>query len=183
MSNKLFAVVLGGRAPKCNTELHDVVFAIAGSIEATYEQLMDQWLGDLPGLHLDSWVELDIVDGYEVEISDQAAPSGKQLYFVNLGAYADGIFGELHANYFLVANDKQEAKSRAKAMAPKMLQGPVHTDDLHEVDDCIAVECPGRHIALKTSNEVREIQPVNGYHIIPEAMIRGYLARRNLSSI
>ena len=28
MENKLFAVYLGGRAPKCNTELHDVVFVV-----------------------------------------------------------------------------------------------------------------------------------------------------------
>ena len=42
---KLFAVYLGGRAPKCNTEIHDVVFTTGQSIEDTYEQLMDQWLG------------------------------------------------------------------------------------------------------------------------------------------
>ena len=40
---KLFAVYLGGRAPKGNTEIHDVVFATGRAIEDTYEQLMDKW--------------------------------------------------------------------------------------------------------------------------------------------
>src|SRR3569623_1007596 len=44
--SNLFAVNLGGRAAKCNIELHDVAFAVGPSIEATYEQLMDQWFGD-----------------------------------------------------------------------------------------------------------------------------------------
>jgi len=34
---KLFAVYLGGRAPRCNTELHDVVFVAGEAIEACYE--------------------------------------------------------------------------------------------------------------------------------------------------
>jgi hypothetical protein len=46
MNQHLFAVYLGGRAAKCNTELHDVVFVIGSSIEATYERLMDKWFGD-----------------------------------------------------------------------------------------------------------------------------------------
>ena len=36
MSLKLFAVCLGGRAPKCNTELHDVVFVVGARVEDTY---------------------------------------------------------------------------------------------------------------------------------------------------
>ena len=55
---KLFAVYLGGRAPKCNTELHDVVFVVGESIEATYSQLTELWFGSREGLHIDSWLEL-----------------------------------------------------------------------------------------------------------------------------
>jgi hypothetical protein len=43
MNHKLLAVYLGGRAAKCNTELHDVVFAVGPSIESTYDQLLDKW--------------------------------------------------------------------------------------------------------------------------------------------
>lgn len=33
---KLFAVYLGGRADRCNIELHDVVFVVGSCIEETY---------------------------------------------------------------------------------------------------------------------------------------------------
>ena len=44
---KLFSVFLGGRADKCNTELHDVVFSIGEKIEDTYIDLLDKWFGRL----------------------------------------------------------------------------------------------------------------------------------------
>ena len=36
---KLFAVYLGGSAPKANIELHDVVFVTGFSLEETYSKL------------------------------------------------------------------------------------------------------------------------------------------------
>ena len=84
MQNKLFAVYLGGRAPKGNTELHDVVFVTGQSITDTYEQCLDKWFGTPKGLHLDSWMALDVVDGYRVGLSATKVESEKKLYFVNL---------------------------------------------------------------------------------------------------
>ena len=85
MSDKLFAVYLGGRAPRCNTELHDVVFVVGSSIEATYEQLMDLWFGSPGRLHLDSFMALDVVDGHRVRLaSSRSAGDTKALYFINL---------------------------------------------------------------------------------------------------
>ena len=56
---KLFAVVLGGRADGCNTELHDVVFVVGKSLEESYPQLIDKWFGNKKRLHIDSSIELD----------------------------------------------------------------------------------------------------------------------------
>ena len=60
---KLFSVFLGGRAKKCNTELHDVVFTCGQSIKDTYYDLLDKWFGLPDRLHIDSWVEISIIDG------------------------------------------------------------------------------------------------------------------------
>ena len=111
---KLFAVYLGGRAPKCNTELHDVVFVVGTSIEATYEQLMEKWFGDPLRLHIDSWLELSAVDGYRVSLWRQPSAATEKLFFINLGAYRPGEFTELHANAFLVA---QRARSQGTRQA------------------------------------------------------------------
>jgi len=179
--NKLFAVYLGGRAPRCNTELHDVVFVTGESIEASYERLMDKWFGDPLRLHIDSWIELRIVDGHRVSLQPQAATADKKLYFINLGAYQPGQFTELHANAFLVAATEPEVKRRAKAALLRGAQ-QVHTDDLFDVDDCLEiVEVDGQHVHLEPTSENVILEPQNGYHIIPPEIVARYAARRKLS--
>jgi hypothetical protein len=181
MSKKLFAVFLGGRAPKCNTELHDVVFAVGDSIEATYEQLMDKWFGDPLRVHIDSWMELRIVDGYRVSLAASAAAQAKRLYFINLGAYRPGQFTELHANAFVVASDEREVKTRAKG---ELLRGTqsVHTDDLYDIDDCLEIaEVDGHHIHLEPTTQAQPFEPSNGYYVIPAGAVAAYAAKRGIA--
>lgn len=174
---KLFAVYLGGRAPRANTELHDVVFATGSRIEDTYPQLLEKWFGNPVGLHLDSWLELDVVDGYRVTLSEKPVSQSEKLFFVNLGAYDDS-FTELHANGFYVAADALEAKKRAlKEHFTSGFELP-HKDDLHDIDDCIALESiNGLRVALTKTGEVSAKKPSNGYHIVPKDVIAAYLAR------
>ncbi len=180
---KLFAVYLGGRAPRCNTELHDVVFVVGESIEACYERLMDKWFGNPLKLHIDSWLELRIVDGHRLSLRPEPAAPAKKLYFINLGVYLPGQFTELHANAFVVAASEAEVKQRAKG---ELLRGAqqVHTDDLYEIDDCLEiVEVDGQHIHLEPTSEHLILEPQNGYHIIPPEIVAAYASRRQLALI
>jgi hypothetical protein len=175
---KLFAVYLGGRAPRCNTELHDVVFIAGESIETSYDRLMDKWFGDPLRLHIDSWVELQVVDGYRISLQPQPPAQGNKLYFINLGAYLPGQFTELHANAFVVAASEVDVKKRAKA---ELLRGTlsVHTDDLYDVDDCLEIaEVDGQHIHLEPTAEKMALEPHSSYHIIPQEVVTAYAARR-----
>ena len=174
---KLFAVYLGGRAPKANTELHDVVFAVGIRIEDTYPQLLEKWFGNPVGLHLDSWLELDVVDGYRVTLSSAPSSQSEKLFFVNLGAY-DNNFTELHANGFYVATSSEGAKKRALAQYFTSGFELPHKDDLHDIDDCIALEnINSLRVTLTKTGEASTNKPSNGYHIIPKDMITAYLAR------
>src|SRR5580693_5283972 len=130
---KMYAVYLGGRAARCNIELHDVVFIAGDSIETSYERLMDKWFGDPLRLHIDSWVELQVADGHRISLQPQPPAPGNKLFFINLGAYLPGQFTELHANAFVVAASEADVKKRAKG---ELLQGTlsVHTDDLYDID-------------------------------------------------
>src|SRR4051812_15152382 len=95
----LFAVYLGGRAPKCNTELHDVVFVVGENLAECKNQLVEKWFGDPDRLHVDSYMKMDVVDGHELFL--ETTPNEKQskkLYFINLGAYRKGSFTEIHEN-------------------------------------------------------------------------------------
>lgn len=165
---KLFAVYLGGRALKCNTELHDVVFAVGKSIEDTYAQLLKSWFGSREGLHIDSWLELDVVDGYQVCLSPEPSDSGLKLFFVNLGAYADGAFTEVHENIFLIGSEALAVKRRAKE---NFLQGKnkLHTDSLFEVDDCLLIEgVQDWYVHLQPTERASTWLPHNDYHVIPQ---------------
>jgi hypothetical protein len=177
-SSKLFAVYLGGRAPKANTELHDVVFVTGPRIEDTYVQLLDKWFGDPKSLHIDSWLELDVVDGWRVTLTDTPSPESEKLFFVNLGAYRDGEFTELHAMGFYVAASAPEAKKRALAEHFKSGFAETHKDDLLDIDDCIALEAVNNlRVALTKTGEISATKPSNGYHIVPKHVIAAYLAR------
>lgn len=179
-TKKLLAVYLGGRAERCNTELHDVVFVVGESIEATYEQLMDKWFGNPLRLHIDSWMELHVVDGHSVSLQSTPDASGKKLYFINLGAYQPGEFTELHANTFLVASSTAEVKQRAKSTLLRGTQS-LHTDDLYDVDDCLEIaEVNGLQIHLEPTSESATLDPQNGYHVIPREIVAAYAERRQL---
>lgn len=174
---KLFAVMLGGTAPGANTELHDTVFAVGDSLDATYEQLMGQWFGSLRGVHVDSWLPLEVVDGHRVLLrADAPAPGEPKLWFVNLGAYRHGRFGELHEVAFLVATSPEEVKARARAALLAGEHEP-HTDDLHEVDDILEVAGAGGlrvHLVPVVGAAAPPAAPVNGWHPLPEDVIAAY---------
>ena len=147
---RLFVVMLGGRHARANTEVHDVVFGIGPTIEQTYPQLRQQWFGEAAGLHLDSWMTVDGVDDWQVRISDDApAADAPTLFFVNLGGYVDGQFGEDHRYLLVAAADAVEAKRKALAQAAAQWIKP-HRDALLEVDSCLPVgPIGGLHVALR----------------------------------
>ena len=169
MTAKLFAVTLGGRAPKGNTELHDVVFVSGETITATYQQLLAKWFGQPQRLHIDSWVAVEVVDGHRVRLGD-GPESAKRLYFVNLGAYADDTFAEIHANGLFVAESPADAKIRAKTTLLKDWPGEIHTDDVIDVGESL-----GAPLILDPTDEPADLTPVNGYHPLPQDVIASFV--------
>ncbi len=148
---KLFAVLLGGRANGCHIELHDVVFVVSPTLEDAYPRLVHKWFGTSKRLHIDSSVELSVIDGYEIMLrKDKPQNADNTLYFVNFGGYKPGFFGELHEVGFYVTNAKPLAVAKAKQelCVDSHLQ---HCDDNLEInaflnkttalaDDIIAIE-------------------------------------------
>lgn len=174
---KLFAVYMGGRAPRCNIELHDVAFVVGRSIEDTYGQLLDDWFGSPESLHLDSWFEVRTVDGHAVSLSETPQESPLKLYFVNVGGYLPNKFIEFHETGFVVAETLRQAKDTARQ---KLLVGmqSVHTDDVFDVDDCIEISRIGQHfIHLEPTGAPDEMELTNGYHIIPKPVVAEWLRR------
>lgn len=178
MTDRLIACVLGGNAPGARTELHDVAFAVGAGIHVVHGQLLDSWFGDPHGLHVDAWAFLDSVEGYRIRLDRAPADNGLHLYFLNIGGYRLGEFGERHAWGFFGARNKAQAKARAKAT---LLQGHqhIHKDNLHEVDDCLVVQRVGQwHIHLQPDGEAADPVVTNGYFPLPAATICAWLQER-----
>jgi hypothetical protein len=76
----LYAVYLGGDpAPGRIGEDHEVVFVVAEDVVSARKQARKKWSGSDPKPHVDMVQELDVVDGYEVSLSQtdrlsEAAP-------------------------------------------------------------------------------------------------------------
>jgi len=159
---RLFVVMLGGRHARANTEVHDVVFAVAPGIEQSYPQLRQQWFGDAAGLHLDSWMTVDGVEQWRGRLSaDVPAADAPRLYFVNLGGYVAGEFGEAHRYLLVVADDPADAKRKALRQAGAAWIKP-HRDALFEVDSCLPVGpigglyvhlVPGAHEGIRCQSD------------------------------
>jgi hypothetical protein len=136
----LFLAVLGGRAPGCQIELHDVRFVAGATIEAAIPELRRQWFGMREGLHLDAFLRVWAVDGWAVRLGrEPSAPRPERLWFVNLGAYRPDSLAELHHFGLVVATSPAAAKAAAQR---QWLCGALqqHRDDLAAVDDCLALE-------------------------------------------
>lgn len=173
---KLFAVYLGGRADRCNIELHDVVFVVGATIEETYPLLAKKWFGNLNGFHIDSYVELQNIDGYRIELDqkNRAKDDSAKLYFINLGAYNPGEFTEYHQSAFYVAESSAEAVKRAKSELCQGLQ-TIHKDDVvvldridnpldFDVDDVLEIgEVDSYHISLLPTSATERMVPVSKY--------------------
>jgi len=165
---KLFAIYLGGRAENCNTELHDVIFAIGSDLSSLYPKAVEGWFGLKSHVHIDSYVALETIDGFEISLSKETIAQAHQLYFINLGGYKEGHFTEFHENIFVIATNEKEAKIKAKSKLMKNMQ-QVHTDDIYDVDDCIIIDnVDGYNLSISPTDKPEAFNPTNGYFKIPK---------------
>ena len=177
MDTRLFAVYLGGRAPRAAIELHDMVFVAGEAIEDCYEQILDKWFGTPGRVHIDSFLEIDIVDGWKIELVKAPPGQKEKLFFVNLGAYNGSDFTELHAASFHVAAEEPQAKAAALALHFTAGVTEPHKDDLLAVDDCLAIEgAGGWHVRLTRTSAVSAQKPSNAYHAIPKPVVAAWMA-------
>ena len=153
---KLFAIYVGGAHERANIELHDMRFVAAERIEDTYDTLRRDWWGKPGSLHLDAWVELTHVDGFDVTLRPEPFAGPEKLFYVNLGGY-DGSFMENHRNIFVVADSKDVAKKKALALGKGL--DDLHRDDQYDIDDvlCLSESAGPLHIHLQPADRVQSL--------------------------
>ncbi|MBA3602343.1 MAG: DUF1543 domain-containing protein [Parachlamydiaceae bacterium] len=176
---KLFAVYLGGSAPRSNIELHDVVFVTGRSLKETHPKLIKKWFAfpeKIP--HIDSYIELMHADGFQISLTaDVSKKSMLKLYFVNFGAYTENLFGEVHQSAFYVGKNKSETTLKARQdLCVGMIQP--HLDDHLDVEGLVEFD-------KFDVDDVIEVESVDGYHLIftPSKIKTTSLARPGYSKL
>ena len=168
MNLSLFIVVLGGRSSKSNIEMHDVRWVLGESIEDTFPELRKQWLGNITGLHIDSYKRIKYVDGYKIAISKSNKDNSinpqaedQSLWFVNLGGYDPNKMYEEHEFNLVVAKRYIDAKKKAKNKWESNFKNK-HNDDysgiknFEQVDDLKSIKkIEGWEIKLISDPEKR----------------------------
>lgn len=110
---KLFACYLGGMAPWCNIELHDLQFSVGEKIEDCFPDLQAKRFGDKNKVHLDSFLELKYIDGYEVVLRQgEKSLDIQKLFVLNAGGYLPDYFGEKHEIGFCIAEKKNQTRHK-----------------------------------------------------------------------
>lgn len=149
-------LLLGCRPPGRFTEQHDVFFGIAREVKDLVPAIKKSWPEVKGNIHVDAWREVNCVDTYSIQVAvrgdDVYEKNSGRLFFINLGGYKEKEFDEFHYKLLVVANNLEEAKSKAKKTAffkhstpapgTKHFKASSHIDDKYgiDTDDAFAVE-------------------------------------------
>jgi len=115
----LYMLLLGCRPPGRNTEQHDIFFGIGENLRDLVPVIKKSWPETKGNIHIDAWRPVNFVEGYHIAVtkatnSTVTVEKSPDLFFINLGGYKPGEFDEFHYKLIVVANDLEEAKSKAK---------------------------------------------------------------------
>lgn len=138
-------VLLGSSVEGRFIEQHDIFFGIGENLIDLKNDFATFW--NVPGLHVDAWREVNIVDGHRITVIEgPGAVKEANLYFINLGGYRENEFEEFHFKMVIVAADQKEAVKKAKQTIFFKNVGfegaSAHIDDKYgvDVDDLYNVE-------------------------------------------
>lgn len=148
---KLYMACIGGAIEGFSIEAHDICFLAAEELNSAAKMARARWPGKPNSAHLDAIREVSHVGGFEIRLAETPPPSsamaGDRLFFVNVGFYREGVFGELHDVSLVV----EKSATLAGAM---ILQAIGQNSFLAHKDNLWAID------------NVQGITHVNGYHVV-----------------
>lgn len=165
---KLFMLLLGSKAPKRNVEQHDYFFGIANTLKELVPAIKVFWPEAGSSIHIDGWREVNLVDGYKVQVfpKDQASePSARKLFFINLGGYQSGKLEEQHYVVLSVHEERAQAVQSAKKTVffkSNSIKGAnshidekygIDVDDIYKIEDILSQDDKERYTIQLTPVE------------------------------
>ena len=156
LSPYLYLVSLGGNIQSAHIEQHDIRWVVGFKIEDTFNQLRKQWVGRQKGLHIDSYLIINYIDGYRISLShsklrqytsneSNSYNETNNLWFVNLGGYDPDNLYEIHKCFLVISSSSKQAISIAKRRWLNKFQSK-HKDNIyniaesHELEECYSLD-------------------------------------------
>ncbi|MES2059160.1 MAG: DUF1543 domain-containing protein [Pseudomonadota bacterium] len=135
---KLYMACIGGAIEGLSIEAHDVCFLAAEELSSAAEMAKARWPGKPASAHLDTLREVSHVGGFEIRLAEtppsSPAMAEDRLFFVNIGFYRQGAFGEFHDVSLVVEKSAALASARVLQTAGRDLF-LAHKDNLWAVDN------------------------------------------------
>ncbi len=169
---QLYIVLLGGYNKGDLLESHNLFIGVGTNIESLKKQMKNSWPA---ATHLDAYMILNHVNGYDIIIKKGNPPAGTvksfpMLVVGNIGYYKEGKFAEFHKLIPFVLSDEKDSILNKLKRDPEFAEGQhlgestrSHLDDKHvvtafDVDDVINIQenITGHVIELVPSNEKTE---------------------------
>ena len=175
---KLFLLLLGCKPAGRNTEQHDIFFGIAASLAELKPAIESFWPEAQSKIHIDSWREVNSVDGYSIRIEERtndSAAEADKLFFINLGGYKPNDLEEYHYKLLVVAPDKGKAIDQAKQTAFYKHCGfpgatshiddkyGIDVDDIYEIEDILPVAIKNKYVIKISPGSDKEDELHIGY--------------------
>lgn len=151
---KLFMLMLGCTPPGRHIEQHDIFFGVAESLNQLVPEIKAFW-PEPERIHIDAWREVNLVDGYQINVVSREGESakeksGQKLFFINLGGYQPDRFEEQHYIVLAVGDDRSVAIKKSKETLFFKHNGfkgatshiddkyGIDVDDLYEIEDILS---------------------------------------------
>lgn len=166
---QLFIVLLGGYNKGDLLESHNLFIGVGTELESMKAQMKKSWPA---ATHVDAYMILNHVDGYDVRIRQGIPPESEfpMLVVANIGYYKEGKFAEFHNLIPFVLKDEHDSILAKLKRDPDFAEGQSlgeavrsHIDDKHvvtafDVDDIINVQSnlPGYVVELSPSGAKTE---------------------------
>lgn len=165
---KLFIAQLGGKQSDDLSESHNLFFGIGTHFESLLPEIKKSWKG-VKGLHIDSWICLDQIDGHRITIAKHDPSSTAiiaeypKLLSVNIGFYKRGLFGEQHRTYHVFLKDESESiRLKLPKYDPEFFKGVTTKQDSFHIDDNHDVR--GAFGDIDIDDEINIIKELDRYH-------------------
>jgi hypothetical protein len=165
---KLYMVILGATPKGRLTEQHDVFFGIGFSLAELVPQMKAFWPEADGKIHIDSWREVTVIDGYQIDIVPlQNQQEDLNLYFINLGGYKPNDLEEYHYKVLAVADTMAAAVKQSKTTGFYKHYGfkgaeshiddkfGIDVDDIYKVGDILNESTRQRYALQITKSEIK----------------------------